>query len=144
MAYIDGCRHVLTLVWTCVCSVFNEVGKVAPLSVREMNLLRSCKTSGRDAVRYKPAWCINRMHSVIFVTFVLTVALTASQYVACLYVHQQANVNLTGGSIDINIQDRPQFLLLTLDSLNCESVFVYISVGHVNFIYSYALRCSFL
>ena len=35
--------------------VFNEVGKVAPLSVQEMNLLRSCKTSGRDAVRYKPA-----------------------------------------------------------------------------------------
>ena len=37
------------------CRVFHEVAKIAPLSEEEMDLLRSCKTSGRSVVRYKMA-----------------------------------------------------------------------------------------
>lgn len=64
------CHTFYTLqLWICVLfSVFHEVAKISPLREQEMDLLRSCKASGRTVVRYNPAW-FYPVRTVIFVIF---------------------------------------------------------------------------
>lgn len=64
------CHTFYTLqLWICVLfSVFHEVAKISPLREQEMDLLRSCKASGRTVVRYNPAW-FYPVRTIIFVIF---------------------------------------------------------------------------